>query len=43
MAKLFAAQGIEAAYSTPKELDDTVRSETQRWGAVIKKAGIRYE
>lgn len=43
MGKLFAAQGIEAAYSTPKELDDTVRSETQRWGAVIKKAGIRYE
>lgn len=43
MGKLFAAQGIEAAYSTPKELDDTLRSETQRWGAVIKKAGIRYE
>jgi tripartite-type tricarboxylate transporter receptor subunit TctC len=43
MGKLFASLGIEAAYSTPKELDDTIRGETQRWGAVIKKAGIHTE
>ena len=43
MAAVFAAQGIEAAPSSSKELEDTIRSETERWRKVIQKAGIRFE
>jgi tripartite-type tricarboxylate transporter receptor subunit TctC len=43
MAKVFAAQGIEGVPSTSKELEDTIRNETERWRKVIQKAGIRFE
>jgi tripartite-type tricarboxylate transporter receptor subunit TctC len=34
------AQGVDAASSTPEGLTDIVRSETERWRGVIKRAGI---
>lgn len=34
------SQGVDAANTTPEGLGDIVRSETERWRAVIKKAGI---
>ena len=33
-------QGVDAATSTPEGLGEIIRSETERWRAVIKKAGI---
>jgi tripartite-type tricarboxylate transporter receptor subunit TctC len=43
MGKVFAAQGIDPAPSSAKELEDTIRDETERWRKVIQKAGIRFE
>lgn len=34
---------IELMSSTPQELDAFIRGETERWGAVIKKLGLRAE
>jgi tripartite-type tricarboxylate transporter receptor subunit TctC len=33
-------QGVEAATSTPEGLGDMIRSETERWRTVIKRAGL---
>jgi tripartite-type tricarboxylate transporter receptor subunit TctC len=41
-AKLRAA-GFEAFSSSPKELDDFVRSQLAKWGRMIKDAGIQPE
>lgn len=43
IARLFAAQGVEPAHSTPQELAAYMRSETERWRKVIRTAGIRLE
>jgi len=43
IAKLFAAQGIEPAHTTPQELESLMRSETERWRKVIQTAGIRLD
>ena len=37
------SQGIEAATSTPEQLREMIRSETERWRKVIKGAGIVAE
>ena len=34
---------IELTHSTPQELDGFIRSETERWGALIKQLGLRAE
>jgi len=39
----FAQQGVEPAITTPQELARYMRSETERWGKVIKKSAIRLE
>lgn len=38
-----AALGIEVVASTPAELDQTVRTEMEKWSALIKKLGIKAE
>lgn len=35
-----AAAGADAVYSTPAELEATMRSETQKWGRVVREARI---
>ena len=39
----FAALGVEARHSTPEEFAALIKSEIERWGKVIKQAGIRVE
>jgi len=41
-AKL-AEQGIQAATSTPAELDRMMRDDRKRWAEVIKRANIRVD
>ena len=41
IAQQFAAQGVEAAYSTPDEFAAVVRADLQKWGRVIAEAGIK--
>lgn len=43
IAQVFAAQGVDPAHSTPKELEAYMRKESQRWAKVIKTAGIKLE
>lgn len=43
IAKAFAAQGVDPAYSTPQALTAYLRSESERWRKVIQTAGIRLE
>lgn len=40
---LFAAEGIEGLGSTPEEFGAYIKSEIERWGRVIKAAGVRPE
>jgi tripartite-type tricarboxylate transporter receptor subunit TctC len=37
------AVGIEPAYSTPEEMAERIRSDTEKWGAVIRKIGMKIE
>ena len=37
----FSAQGIDISLSTPSELTRTIRDDYERWGKVIKTAGIK--
>ena len=39
----FTAEGLEAKTNTPEEMAAFVRSEYQRWGQVVKTAGIQPE
>lgn len=43
VAQVFAAQGVDPAHSTPKELEAYMRTESERWATVIKTAGIKLE
>jgi tripartite-type tricarboxylate transporter receptor subunit TctC len=43
VTKLFADFGMEPLTGTPDEFRDLARSERDRWGAVIKKAGIKLD
>ena len=38
-----AAQGIEAATSTPEALAQTIRDDHARWGRVITEANIKAD
>jgi tripartite-type tricarboxylate transporter receptor subunit TctC len=42
VAKLNGA-GIDVLQSTPKEFADYMRSETEKWGAVVKAANIKAD
>ena len=37
------AQAIELQPSTPEELQDTMRSEIDKWAKVVKDAGAKIE
>jgi tripartite-type tricarboxylate transporter receptor subunit TctC len=39
----FAVQGIETVSSTPSQLAEAIRTESGRWGAIIKNAGIKLD
>ncbi|HUH61064.1 MAG TPA: tripartite tricarboxylate transporter substrate binding protein [Candidimonas sp.] len=41
--KQLALQGAEPLGSTPEEYDAYIRSETKRWGDVIKAAGVKLD
>jgi hypothetical protein len=43
MQAVLLAQGAEAAVSTPAEFAAFIRSETLKWGRVVRTAGIRPE
>jgi len=43
IAHTFEANGVEPAHSTPKELETYMRSESARWGKVIRTAGVKIE
>ncbi|MGH8616723.1 MAG: Bug family tripartite tricarboxylate transporter substrate binding protein [Burkholderiales bacterium] len=43
IAQLFAATGVEPAWTTPQELQAYMQAETERWRKVIRTAGIRLE
>ena len=43
VASQLAAQGVDAAHSTPEEFLAVVRSDLQKWGKVIREAGIKGE
>jgi tripartite-type tricarboxylate transporter receptor subunit TctC len=43
IAQVFTAQGVDAAHSTPQELEAYMHKESERWSKVIKTAGIRLE
>lgn len=38
-----AANGVESIGGTPKELDAFVRSEYEKWGALVREAKIQFE
>jgi tripartite-type tricarboxylate transporter receptor subunit TctC len=37
----FAELSLSVNFSTPEELDSTIKSEIARWGEVIRKAGVK--
>jgi tripartite-type tricarboxylate transporter receptor subunit TctC len=43
IAQVFAATGVEPAWTTPKELEAYMKAETERWRKVIQAAGIKLE
>jgi tripartite-type tricarboxylate transporter receptor subunit TctC len=42
-AKAFAAAGVEVSLSTPEEMTQTMIRERERWGKVVKEAGITID
>ena len=42
-AQAFSAQGVEPAWTTPKELEAYMKAETGRWRKVIQTASIKLE
>lgn len=42
-SRLIAAQGAEVVGNTPKQFADFIQSETIKWAAVIKTAGIKLD
>lgn len=42
-SRLIAAQGAEVVGNTPKQFADFIQSETTKWAAVIKTAGIKLD
>jgi len=43
MRDKFAAQGLNARWSTPAEADQLIRSEITRWARVVKESGAKLE
>jgi tripartite-type tricarboxylate transporter receptor subunit TctC len=43
VAKQLASEGAEVVGSSPQQLDAFIKSEYEKWGKVIKQAGIRIE
>lgn len=43
MRDKFAAQGLNARWSTPAESDQLIRSEITRWARVVKESGAKLE
>jgi tripartite-type tricarboxylate transporter receptor subunit TctC len=43
VSKQFAAQGVEAAVSTPEEFAAIIRADFAKWSKVIREIGIREE
>jgi tripartite-type tricarboxylate transporter receptor subunit TctC len=43
VSKKFVDQGVEIVTSTPQEFSTFIRAETERWGKVIRDAGITVE
>ena len=41
--EMFATLNVEAVTSSPTQLDAFIREEIERWGDVVKRAGIRLE
>lgn len=39
----FSAQGMEAAYSSPTQLRETVQTESAKWGDLIKAVGVKLD
>jgi tripartite-type tricarboxylate transporter receptor subunit TctC len=37
------ASGLYPATTTPGEFADFIRKEAQRWSAVVKESGMRYD
>jgi tripartite-type tricarboxylate transporter receptor subunit TctC len=42
-AKAFAAVGVEVSFSTPEEMTKYMVQERERWGKVVKEAGITID
>jgi tripartite-type tricarboxylate transporter receptor subunit TctC len=42
-AKAFAAVGVEVSFSTPEEMTQYMVQERERWGKVVKEAGITMD
>jgi tripartite-type tricarboxylate transporter receptor subunit TctC len=42
-AKLFASVGVEVSLSTPEEMTRYMIEEPERWGKVVKEAGISID
>jgi tripartite-type tricarboxylate transporter receptor subunit TctC len=43
MAERLAAQGADPATGTPEDFERFIQNEIQKWGAVVRGAGIRPE
>ncbi len=43
VAKQLAAQGVEAAHSTPEQFLAVIKADLQKWGKVISEEGIKGE
>jgi tripartite-type tricarboxylate transporter receptor subunit TctC len=43
IAQQFAAQGVDPAFSTPEALTAVIRADLDKWGRVIREAGIKGE
>ncbi len=43
MKEQFVSRGLEIALSTPEEFARYIRSEIERWGKVVREAGIRAQ
>jgi tripartite-type tricarboxylate transporter receptor subunit TctC len=39
----FAAQGVEPIGSTPEQFRDHIRAQMDKWGKVVRDAGVKPE